>query len=42
MTYIPDGSKKIRIEFPNQTTRHTTHQLKQLIEVLGVTAVRVE
>jgi hypothetical protein len=40
--YIPDGSKRIRIDFPNQTTRHTAHLQKQLIEVLGATAVRVE
>ncbi len=40
--YIPDGSKKVRIDFPNQTTRHTAHLQKQLIEVLGVSAVRVE
>jgi hypothetical protein len=28
--YIPDGQRKIRVDFPNQTTRDTVH-LRQLL-----------
>ena len=38
--YIPSGQKKIRIDFPNQTTRDTVHLRQKLTQLLGATAVR--
>jgi len=40
--YIPSGRKKIRIDFPNQTTRDTAHLRQKLAQLLGATAVRVD
>lgn len=40
--YIPDGHRKIRVDFPNQTTRDTAHLRQLLTQVLGITAVRVD
>ncbi|RME78141.1 MAG: DNA polymerase III subunit alpha [Chloroflexi bacterium] len=40
--YIPDGKRKIRIEFPQQTTRHTAHLEQRLIQLLGAKSVWVE
>ena len=40
--YIPDGHRKIRVDFPNQTTRDTAHLRQLLTQVLGATAVRVD
>jgi DNA polymerase-3 subunit alpha len=40
--YIPDGYRKIRVDFPNQTTRDTAHLRQRLTQVLGASAVRVE
>jgi hypothetical protein len=40
--YIPDGHRKIRIDFPNQTTHDTAHLRQRLTQVLGTSAVRVE
>lgn len=40
--YIPDGNRKIRVDFPNQTTRDTAHLRQLLTQVLGATAVRVD
>ncbi|MCK6628706.1 MAG: DNA polymerase III subunit alpha [Anaerolineae bacterium] len=39
--YIPEGSKKIRIDFPNQTTQATQY-LKELLARINVTDVWVE
>ncbi len=39
--YLPKGNKKIRIDFPNQTTRDTAGLRQQLTQLLGATAVRV-
>jgi DNA polymerase-3 subunit alpha len=39
--HIPDSPKEIRIDFPNQTTKYTTH-LEQLLALAGVTIVRVD
>ena len=39
--YIPiGGHKKIRIDFPNQTTQDSAHLRQQLTQLLGATAVR--
>ncbi|MEW5958434.1 MAG: DNA polymerase III subunit alpha [Chloroflexota bacterium] len=39
--YIPTGGpKKIRIDFPNQTTQDSAHLRQQLAQLLGATAVR--
>ena len=40
--YIPTDRKKIRIDFPNQTTRDTAHLRQKLTQLLGATAVRVD
>jgi DNA polymerase-3 subunit alpha len=40
--YIPDGHRKIRIDFPNQTTRDTAHLRQRLTQVLGPTAIHVD
>ena len=40
--YIPSGQKKIRIDFPNQTTQDTAHLRQRLTQLLGATAVRVD
>lgn len=40
--YIPNGNKKIQIEFPNQTTHYTAHLEQQLVQLLGAKSVRVE
>jgi DNA polymerase-3 subunit alpha len=40
--YIPGDHKKIRIDFPNQTTRDTAHLRQQLTQLLGATSVRVD
>ncbi|MBE7556464.1 MAG: DNA polymerase III subunit alpha [Anaerolineales bacterium] len=40
--YIPDGHRKIRVDFPNQTTRDTAHLRQRLTQVLGPTSIRVE
>jgi DNA polymerase-3 subunit alpha len=39
--YIPNGTKEIQIEFPNQTTHYTLH-LKQKLEMLGARLLRVD
>jgi DNA polymerase-3 subunit alpha len=39
--YIPNGSKDVQIDFPNQTTHYTLH-LKQKLEMLGARLVRVD
>jgi hypothetical protein len=40
--YIPNGNKRVQIDFPNQTTRYTVKLEQQLVQMLGATAVRVE
>ncbi len=40
--YIPNGNKKIQIQFPNQTTHYTAHLEQRLVQLLGAKAVRVE
>jgi DNA polymerase-3 subunit alpha len=40
--YIPNGNKRVQIDFPNQTTRYTAHLEQQLVQMLGATAVRVD
>jgi hypothetical protein len=40
--YIPDGHRKIRVDFPNQTTRDTAHLRQRLTQVLGPTSIRVD
>jgi DNA polymerase-3 subunit alpha len=40
--YIPNGNKKIQIDFPNQTTRYTARLEQRLVQILGAKAVRVE
>ena len=40
--YIPSGRKKIRIDFPNQTTQDTAHLRQKLTQLLGPTAVKVD
>lgn len=40
--YIPDGHRKIRVDFPNQTTHDTAHLRQRLTQVLGPTSIRVD
>jgi hypothetical protein len=40
--YIPNGSGKIQIEFPNQTTHYTARLEQRLTQILGAKALRVE
>jgi hypothetical protein len=40
--YIPDGHRKIRVDFPNQTTRDTAHLRQRLTQVLGPTSIHVD
>jgi DNA polymerase-3 subunit alpha len=40
--YIPTRNKRVRIDFPNQTTRDTVHLRQQLVHMLGTTALRVD
>ena len=40
--YIPTDRKKLRIDFPNQTTQDTAHLRQRLTQLLGATAVRVD
>jgi DNA polymerase-3 subunit alpha len=40
--YIPDGHRKIRVDFPNQTTRDTAHLRHRLTQVLGPTSIHVD
>jgi DNA polymerase-3 subunit alpha len=40
--YIPQGNKKVRMDFPNQTTRDSAHLRQQIVQMLGATALQVE
>jgi DNA polymerase-3 subunit alpha len=40
--YVPSGRKKIRIDFPNQTTQDTAHLRQRLTQLLGPTALKVD
>jgi hypothetical protein len=40
--YIPNGNKKIQIEFPNKTTRYSARLEQQLVQILGAKSVRVD
>jgi DNA polymerase-3 subunit alpha len=40
--YIPDGHKKIRINFPHSFTHHTDHLNQQLVALLGESALSFE
>ena len=40
--YIPNGNRKIRIAFPNQSTHYTAHLEQKLVQILGAKAIRVE
>ncbi|MEM7343928.1 MAG: hypothetical protein AAF485_06765, partial [Chloroflexota bacterium] len=40
--YIPRGNKKVRVDFPNESTQNSAHLMQRLTEILGATAVRVE
>jgi DNA polymerase-3 subunit alpha len=40
--YIPNGHRKIQIEFPNKTTRYTARLEQQLVQILGAKSVRVD
>jgi DNA polymerase-3 subunit alpha len=40
--YIPNGSKKIQIEFPHSTTHYTARLEQKLVQILGVQALRVD
>ncbi len=40
--YIPTGNKKIRVDFPNHTTKDSAHLRQQLTQLLGASALRAE
>jgi DNA polymerase-3 subunit alpha len=40
--FIPNGQRRLQLDFPNATTRHCVELQQRLTEVLGATAVRVE
>jgi DNA polymerase-3 subunit alpha len=40
--FIPNGQKRLQLDFPNTTTRHCVELQQRLTEMLGATAVRVE
>lgn len=40
--YIPDGNKRVKVDFPNHTTHYSAHLEQQLVQMLGATAVRVD
>lgn len=40
--FIPNGQRRLQLDFPNATTRHCIELQQKLIEMLGAAAVRVE
>jgi DNA polymerase III alpha subunit len=40
--FIPNGQKRLQLDFPNTRTRHCVELQQRLTEMLGATAVRVE
>lgn len=40
--YIPNGKRRLQLDFPNATTRHCVELRQKLIGILGAAAVRVE
>jgi len=40
--FIPNGKRRVQLDFPNATTRDCVELQQKLTEMLGATAVRVE
>jgi DNA polymerase-3 subunit alpha len=40
--FIPNGQRRLQLDFPNSTTRNCVELQQRLTEMLGATAVRVE
>jgi hypothetical protein len=40
--FIPNGSGRLQLDFPNATTRHCVELHQKLVEMLGATAIHVE
>jgi len=40
--YIPNGTKKIQIEFPHKTTHYSARLEQKLVQILGARALRVD
>jgi DNA polymerase-3 subunit alpha len=40
--FIPNGKRRVQLDFPNATTCHCVELQQKLTEILGATAVRVE
>jgi DNA polymerase-3 subunit alpha len=40
--YIPNGNKKIQIEFPHKTTQYSARLEQKLVQILGARALRVD